>query len=81
MATPVEPATPTPAPPRFEFFRRERPAFMSRFESISETGPEVVETSSINTTTATEPEPAKPEPPKDDIDIPAFLRRERKLFQ
>jgi len=86
MATPVEPATPTPAPPRFEFFRRERPAFMSRFESISESGPEVVETSSVNTTAATEPEfgkpePGKPEPPKDDIDIPAFLRRERKLFQ
>ncbi len=83
MASPVEPPTPTPtpAPPRFEFFRRERPAFMSRFESISETGPEVVETSFVNTTTATEPEPAKPEPPKDDIDIPAFLRRERKLFQ
>ena len=91
MATPVEPATPTPAPPRFEFFRRERPAFMSRFESISETGPEVVETSSVNTTTATEPESGKPElgkpesgkpePPKDEIDIPAFLRRERKLFQ
>jgi cell division protein FtsZ len=81
MATPVEPAVPTPAPPRFEFFRRERPAFMSRFESIAETGPEVVETTST-TAPAPEPEPpAKPEPPKDDIDVPAFLRRERKLFQ
>jgi hypothetical protein len=80
MASPVEPAVPAPAPPRFEFFRRERPAFMSRFESI-ETGPEVHETTSTTTTAAVEPEPAKPEPPKDDIDIPAFLRRERKLFQ
>ncbi|MBY0506265.1 MAG: cell division protein FtsZ [Bryobacteraceae bacterium] len=85
MATPVEPAAPTPAPPRFEFFRRERPAFMSRFESIAESGPEVVEansaSSSVNEPELPKPEPAKPEPPKDDIDIPAFLRRERKLFQ
>jgi cell division protein FtsZ len=81
MAAPIEPASPTPAPPRFEFFRRERPAFMSRFESISDGGPEVVETSSTTATQTVEPEPAKPEPPKDDIDIPAFLRRERKLFQ
>ncbi len=81
IGTPVEAAAPTPAPPRFEFFRRERPAFMSRFESISETGPEVVEASSTPSAPAPEPEPVKPEPPKDDIDIPAFLRRERKLFQ
>lgn len=81
MAEPVEPAVPTPAPPRFEFFRRERPAFMSRFESISETGPEILEATSTNTTAVVDSTPAKPEPPKDDIDIPAFLRRERKLFQ
>ena len=82
IVTPVEPAMPvTPDPPRFEFFRRERPAFMSRFESISESGPEVVETTSTTAPPKAEPEPAKPEPPKDDIDIPAFLRRERKLFQ
>jgi cell division protein FtsZ len=87
LGTPVPPAaapSAPPAPPRFEFFRRERPAFMSRFESISESGPEVVEASSTTQTSYPEPpppEPAKPEPPKDDIDIPAFLRRERKLFQ
>ena len=81
MATPVVPASPTPAPPRFEFFRRERPAFMSRFESISETNNDVVEATSVNTTTEPQPAPAKADPPKDDIDIPAFLRRERKLFQ
>lgn len=81
MAEVVQPAVPAPAPPRFEFFRRERPAFMSRFESIAETGPEIMEAASVHTTNSPEPEPAKPEPPKDDIDIPAFLRRERKLFQ
>jgi cell division protein FtsZ len=63
-AIPVEP----PPQPRYEFFRRERAAFASRFEFDDD------------------PRPASGPPPEipikeDDVEIPAFLRRERKLFQ